>query len=474
MKLATLADPVKVAFRENTIDTGTAEAFAAVPEDRQLEIWQETGGHPRHAEHVRNIIANGWIDASHAMFDISTLPESVVTRDLFGDRVLIERQAFMDGQTQALESQRQALSEDGWHEVIIGRREDVQDRLFAMNTPERAFDKETEKKLTRINKRHEKLEVMAEQCVDDPTKLGRVQKHMETLEAEEQGIIDQAPEVFSEETKSVATAFLILDPDGRAHREYRIPRVRHSTDKGSRSEGDEDSGSDSSKPPTSDDLRDNQLAVTFTHQALAVREALLGNELARKRVLVLLLHNKVRSEALAIHHDANGTTLHASQGDGFSSAAFDRLQAKRAKVDPFVKEHFVDDEHGYEQLRDLSASKLDTLIDVLLVELLTAHMQRRTTLIYRLAKELKVNIRDVWRPDAAWLGSYQKIQLGHLIAELKGTVNAPPPERKKSELVAQLSALFADATEGKLEDKALAKRVNQWLPSNMRDAIDEE
>src|SRR4051794_20941455 len=41
MKLATLANPVKDAHREGTIDTATAEAFAAVPEDRQVEVWQE-------------------------------------------------------------------------------------------------------------------------------------------------------------------------------------------------------------------------------------------------------------------------------------------------------------------------------------------------------------------------------------------------------------------------------------------------
>src|SRR4029079_18312814 len=41
MKLATLAGPVKAAHREGAIDTATAEAFAAVPHDRQLEVWKE-------------------------------------------------------------------------------------------------------------------------------------------------------------------------------------------------------------------------------------------------------------------------------------------------------------------------------------------------------------------------------------------------------------------------------------------------
>jgi hypothetical protein len=31
-----------------------------------------------------------------------------------------------------------------------------------------------------------------------------------------------------------------------------------------------------------------------------------------------------------------------------------------------------------------------------------------------------------------------------------------------------LAKLFSDAAEGKVEDKNLAERVNQWLPCNLR------
>jgi hypothetical protein len=102
------------------------------------------------------------------------------------------------------------------------------------------------------------------------------------------------------------------------------------------------------------------------------------------------------------------------------------------------------------------------------VECITAHPLRRTELVHRLAVELKVNVRDHWRPDAIWLSGFHKFQLAHLITELKGPVHAPSPERKKSELVDQLVKFFADAAEGKLEDKQLAERVNRWLPSNLR------
>lgn len=46
IKLATLAGAVKAAYREGKIDTATAEAFAAVPQERQLEVWEEVGGPP--------------------------------------------------------------------------------------------------------------------------------------------------------------------------------------------------------------------------------------------------------------------------------------------------------------------------------------------------------------------------------------------------------------------------------------------
>ncbi len=254
-----------------------------------------------------------------------------------------------------------------------------------------------------------------------------------------------------------------------------MPRFRQRANNGSShaaGEGvrDGDPIDDRPKPPTSDDLADKQLAATFTNLALAVREAVLKIDKARKRVLALILHDKVRSEAIAIRHEANGTTLHALQGVLFQSDAFDRLAKQRAKLDLFHDEHFVDDRTGYARLGELSAGKLDSLIDILVVQHITAHMQRRTDLVHLLATELKVNIRDHWRPDSGWLAGYQKSQLSHLMAELRGPTYDPSREtRKKSELVEALALLFADAAEGKLEDKMLAERVNGRIPANLRE-----
>ena len=454
MKLASLASPIKAAHREGVIDTATAEAFAAIPEDRQLALWKELDGQPAHAQHVRNAIAHAWIDAGHAQFDIATLPESAVSRDLFNDRVLVQRQAFMEAQVKALNAQRAALPDDGWKEVVVARREDVQDRLYAMAQPPPDFDKPTRGKLDRIAARQEKILERAKRYTDqeDP-RLQRLQKQYSRLETQEQRILDNATQQFSEATKSIATIFLLLDPDGQVHREYRVPRQDQQTKASGNGNGAAAGvATEAPKPPTSDELSDKQLADTFTHQAIAVREAVLSDSGARKRLLALLLHEKVRSEALAVRHEPSGTTLHAT-ADRFSSAVFEKLREKRAKLDPFEKEHYVPDVQAYERLGKLSPAKLDALIDLLLVDCITAHPVRSTELVGHLASQLKVNVREHWRPDAAWLSGFQKIQLAHLIVELEGAIHAPAPERKKAELVEQLAKLFADAAEGKLEDK---------------------
>jgi len=470
MKLAGLADMVKMAFRKDWIDIGTAEAFAAVPEDRQMAIWQELNGNPRHAEQVRNIIAAAWIDSAHALFDLSSLPELAVSRDLFSDLVLIERNAFMEAQSQALAKEREALREDGWAEVFAGRREDVQDRLYSMQVPDQEFDKKTARKLEKLYGRIEKLEAKLQTIKDDDQEaIQTVQVRIDAIEQAANEIAEAAPKFFSEATKAVGTVFLTLDPDGQVRREFRLPK-RQGRQSGNGNGVGEVGTEGQPAPPTSEDLSDRQLAVTFTHQTLAVREALLKTSGSRKRILALILHEKVRSEALAIRHEANAVTLQVTQGESFESASAERVKEKLTELDPFIEDHFVEDQAAYDRLSELSGSRLDKLIDLLTVQCVTAHLQRRTDLVYHLSVELKVNIRRFWRPDAAWLAGYQKIQLSHVMSELHGRLYDPTREsRKKTELVEVLTKLFTDAAEDTLGDKQLAERVNQWLPSNLRE-----
>ena len=101
----------------------------------------------------------------------------------------------------------------------------------------------------------------------------------------------------------------------------------------------------------------------------------------------------MRSEALAIRHDANGSTVHADNAEGFTSAALDGIRNRRAELDPLHDKHYVEDHAAYEAIQALSDKKLDALIDLLTVECITAHLQRRTELVWRLATELGVEVR---------------------------------------------------------------------------------
>jgi ParB family transcriptional regulator, chromosome partitioning protein len=317
MKLASLADVVKSAYRAGEIDTGTAEAFAAVPADKQSEIWKELGGKVRRAEQVRDIIANGWIDAAKARFDLSKLPEIAVSRDLFSDRVLVERQAFMAAQAEALSAERQALLEDGWKDAVAGSYEELSSQILGMSVPVQEYDAETNRKLLKLKDRREKLEAKYETLgeKDEESRQDVVEK-IEAIDAEAEAIDKNAELRFSEETKSVGTAYLLLTPDGEVRREYRVPRSGRKAP----ANGEVHAGNGSGKPEvaTSNDLSDSQLASTYTHQALLVRQGLLGNKAARRRVLALILHDKVNSESLSVRHDANSTTVHATHGDRFS------------------------------------------------------------------------------------------------------------------------------------------------------------
>ncbi len=442
-----------------------------------MEVWQEVGGNPQHAQHVRNVIAHAWIDAASATFDLAKLPDGAVSRDLFAERVLIERKAFMEAQADALLTERQKLIEDGWAEVVIGPQADVQDRLWAMAEAPQEYDDATTAKLQKLADKRGKLEAKLEELDGEDnganqarsrrfkpswkrwtTRNSAHQRGERSLCRGDQGGWHSLPSTGPRWTGSAWISHS-PDPFDRIGEARTVATVRP-----------EIATTDAPKPPTSDDLKDGQLATTFTQQALAVREAVLKDATTRRRILAIILHEKVRSEALAIRHEANGSTVHADNAEGFTSAALDGIRKRRAELDPLHDKHYVEDHAAYDAFQALSDKKLDALIDLLTVECITAHLQRRTELVWRLASELGVEIRRYWRPDERWLSGYQKIQLAHLIGELRGPVYTRAAElKKKSELVAELAKLFTEAAEGRMEDAKLAAKLNAWLPSNLRD-----
>ena len=476
MKLATLSDPIKTAYRANEIDTATAEAFAPLPAERQLEVWSEVHGNPQHARHVQNVIDNDWIDAKHALFDLTNLPDNVISRDLFNDRVMIERAAFFSAQADALIAEQNELTEAGWNEVVLAPVADVQDRLWSMTDAPGEYDDATNQKLDAIQERRDVLEAeFSDLDEGDEEQADEISRKLEELDTEERTATDAGELSYGGAVKAHGTAFLVIGHDGQVRREFRVPRKRfESMQANGATTHDGDAGSlPVPLAPTSDDVNERQTATTFTHEALAVREALLGSTTTLKRIAILALHPKVRRDALAIRSDANAVTLHADNSDGFTSAALQATRIRRVEIDPLNDGYSLDESEAYEKLRGLDEATLDELARLLVVECITANMARVTPLVRTLATELGVNVRRYWRPDAAWLNAYKKCQLGHLVGELRGAVYSPPAadKHKKSELVEMLAKLFTDAADGRLDDVKLAERVNAWQPSNLQEPV---
>lgn len=464
MRLAGLCGTVKDSYRRGEIDTATAEAFAAVPEVKQAEVWEETSGRPRHAQHVRNLIEDRWIPAADALFDVDSLPEGSVSTDLFRECVLVERSVFMQAQAAALTNERDRLVEDGWKEVIVAERDSIRDRLYSMMEPGPELTEPERSRLEAIEAKRRELEDAAAEVTDDET--DEESPELDALDREEQAIIENAQGRYGEATKCRATVFLVLAPNGLVERHYRVPRVgpEHRNGHVPASLGP----GETPPPPTANEVSDRQRAVTFAHEAIAVRRAVLSSSaIVRKRLLVLALHDKVRTDALALRRDANATTLHAESSETLRSATFAQMREARHVIDPFKDERSVEEDEAYQRLCGIPEETLDTLIGTLVADSLSGHGQRETPLIGTLAAELAVSIRQHWTPDADWLNGYQKVQLADLIGTLKDPAHGSVAlRRKKSELVAELAALFsqaANAAEG-FEDKALAERVNTWLP----------
>jgi len=474
MKLSTLAKPIKEAYRADAIDTAAAEAFASVPEEKQLAVWKDVNGQPQNAHHVRRIIANDYIDLSVGIFDRSVLPENAITQDLFSEQVLVERSAFLKAQADAMTEHRQRLLDGGWSEVVCGQRGNVQDRLYAMDPIEKEFDVKTEKKLNQLTERMEKMEKAARK-VSDPSKLERLQVRFEEIEQQFAEVEEAAEPLYSDNTKSRSTVFLLLDPDGRVHQEYRRPRRKSAESYGHADQGTSGNGaSQQPEPPlTCNDLSDGQRARVYAHEVMVVRAALLKDEQRRMALLAVILHERLNGSTVAVRHDPNPTTLHAAKGEAFKSKSYAALSSLRVKCDPLVASKQIDTVSAFTIFYQMKKNDLMQLIALLTVELLFNSPNHPSPFVMMLARDLKVSIRSDWTPDANWLGSYQKIQLTHLVTELLGAVHAPAADTKKSTLVENLSKLFTDAAEGTLADKSLAEKVNRWLPSPFMQQADE-
>lgn len=464
-RLASLAEIVKSAYRNGEIDTATAEAFSAVPADRQREVWDEIGSAPTDAHQVRSIIRNGWIDASLAKFDVSTLPPGSVSSDLFSEKVLIERSAFLQAQAAALVIEQDRLLEAGWKEVVVAKRDDASERMRGMSLADPVYDDETQAALDDIRRRRDDLEAKQDAAQD----WDEFYDDIRALDdEEEQLILDSGAERYDEATRARGTVFLVVDDEGRVRTEYRVPGTASESNRQGSSEDSVSPGKEAL--PTSAELSAPQVSDVLAHEAIAVRYAVSQDALVRKRLLVLMLHERVHADALTVQRITNPTLQHAGKREGFRSEALDAQREWMSAMDPLEPKVHFSEEDAYRTIALLTEEQLDALIDALVVECLGGNILRATPLISLLRTELRVSVRQYWRPDAKWLAGYQKCQLAHLVGELCGPVHGSAAmSRKKSELVSELDTLFTNAAENRLSDEALAQRLNEWLPAVLRD-----
>lgn len=457
MKLAALAEPIKTACRASEIDLVTAETFAAVPPDQQVAIWSELGGRSRNAQSVRAVIDNAWIEARHALFNVKDLPEVAVSSDLFTERVLIERVAFMTAQTAALEAEKAKLLDDGWAEVVVAERAAVYDRLISMNEAPADFDPETEASLQDLSEQRDALEQQYNALDDaDEAALESVCDQIDTLDERERELIESAPRVFTEEVKATGTAFLLLMADGRIDRVYRVPRQAR------RSQSETESQSGEPHVPTCADLTDAQRAEINVHRTLATRLAASDDPLVLKRLLVLSLHPNVRRDAVCVRLDHDTSQMYLANNDCEIPADWQRFQERWAAVDPLNGEISLDECEAYDRLCQCTVDQLDAAITMLIVQRVECHLNRSTPLVDRLIDELDVNLRSVWRPHTGWLKVYRKLQLARLRSDLRGEAYYESGlKMKKSQLLEELNQLFAAADHA---DADLAARVQAWLP----------
>jgi ParB family chromosome partitioning protein len=482
MKLSGLGDCIKTAYRSGEIDTETAEVFSTIPPDQQCALWEETNGQIRHAQHAKNLIEHQWIDARHGLFDPDQIPDAEVSRDLFGDRILIERQTFMHAQAEAISAEAHRLKEEGWDEVVIGQRDEVFDRLHTMAIAVPQYGDEVQARLEAICQERQEVERTLEGAdEDDEATIEALYNRLDALDEQESTAVQNVESHYSEEIKAAGTVFLILHPDGQVGREYRIPRTKttHHVN-GYDRQGRHTSGPVDA-PPTSEDISDRQQQAAFAHETIAVRSVLLGDtqQSARSRRILLALmlseSGAARGGGLLIRREADPieryVEIHTEHDPPFSSETWQGITDHRSDVDPLDDKNLIGEGivAAYLRLQELSDEQLDRLIDLLIVQAVSGSLNHHNGLIVELVQDLGVELRDFWTPDAGWFTGYRKIQLAHLIGELRGKVHGHAAERmKKSELVESVSTLFAKAKAGEFDDAELCKRINEWLPSCVR------
>ena len=454
MKLAWLAPAIKATLRTNTITLETAELFAELPLFEQMTLWRETEGRSRSPEDIRSQVEKEWIPMEYARFPRSAVPGSALMHDHVHVFPRVQRQAFLEAQAQALLTRRDELLEMGWGKVVIVPRECVRERLQQMEEIPSVLDPTDIEALHSIEAERESLEQIGrnERAPD-------VARRLIELDEEESELYYRAAPDCSEATLTAATVFLSIGADGGIDSYSRLPRAQHT----------QTTIASAESLPNLNNLSEAQQSELFTQELIAVREALAADRIARKRILVMVLHDRIERDAIMLHRHTHGADAH-SRTQGFVSSILDAQRERRNSADIVAQEESVSEVEAYERLCSLTEEGLDALIDTLTLDVLRANTNKPTPFVRKLRETLGVQIRSCWTPDASWLSGYRKAQLAELFGQLNGPTHGPATApRKKAELISCLAHLFKTAAHSpaQIDDPELVEQLNTWLPQRV-------
>jgi ParB family chromosome partitioning protein len=311
VRLGSLAEPVFEALRTGEITLDLAAAFGTTADtERQTAVWEKAQNYAwmLTPQHIRRELQEQLLSAISpvARFvgeEAYVAAGGTIERDLFGkeeatfwlDTALANRLAE-EKLAAAAEQARQELGVAAVVTAVGGfQRPDDLEQLYGRRQP---LSGEETARLAQIEARIEAIN--EEWGYTDEDTPEEISAEYDALEAERDAINDR-PVVYTEEQKAVATAFLLIDRDGKPtiHHSLYGPPAKRGSGKGSAVEGgsttggaggagpgagdDEETGS--GKPVLSEKLAD-ELAY---ERAAMLQLALAGNSAVAVDVLAFCL-----------------------------------------------------------------------------------------------------------------------------------------------------------------------------------------